>query len=234
MKISIITPTLNHALFIEDTILSVLNQDHKEFEHIIIDGGSIDGTIDILKKYPHLKWISEKDSGQSQAINKGFRIATGDIIGWINSDDFYEKNIFSTIANFFELNEDCSVLYGNQTDIDENKNVIGIRAGEVFTLVKLLKNPDIVRQPVCFWRKSILKDVGHLNEKYHLAMDYDFFLRIAKKYKFCYVNKDFCFFRLFPGTKTSRFSKRQRQEIYAIMKDERGGIFRFYIFILRS
>jgi len=88
VKISIITPTLNHAQYIEDTILSVKNQDYSDFEHIIIDGGSTDGTVDILKKYPHLIWISEKDSGQSNAINKGFKMASGDILAWINSDDY--------------------------------------------------------------------------------------------------------------------------------------------------
>jgi glycosyltransferase involved in cell wall biosynthesis len=232
-KISIITPTLNHSRFIEDTILSVKNQDYQFFEHIIIDGGSSDGTIEILAKYPHLKWISEKDTGQSNAINKGFRMSTGDILAWINSDDYYDSNIFSSIVKFFEENKDCSVVYGDMTDIDENGNILGMRTGEVFTLQRLLKNPDVVRQPVCFWRRAVLKEVGYLDENLHLVMDYDYFLRFAKRYRFCHMARNLCFFRMFSGTKTSRLAKQQISEIKYVMKRESGGMpFRFYIFML--
>ncbi|MGB7569299.1 MAG: glycosyltransferase family 2 protein [Chitinivibrionales bacterium] len=232
MKISIITPTLNHARFIEDTILSVKNQDYKDFEHIVIDGGSDDGTIDILRKYPHLIWISEKDSGQSNAINKGFKMAKGDIITWLNSDDYFENNIFSRIVKLFEDNKDCFVLYGNMTDIGENKNILGTRTGDTITLKHLLINPDIVRQPGCFWRREVINRIGNLNEDLHLVMDYDYFLRIAKQFKFYHVNINLCYFRLFQGTKTSRLPKRQLQEIYWVMRKESSWIpFRFYLFL---
>lgn len=102
LKISIVTPSYNQGQFIEQTIKSVLNQDYKNYEHIIIDGGSTDNTIDILKKYKHLIWISEKDAGQSNAINKGFSMAKGEIFAWLNSDDYYEENIFKSIATYFK------------------------------------------------------------------------------------------------------------------------------------
>ena len=223
MKISIITPTLNHARFIEDTILSVNNQDYKDFEHIVINGGSDDGTIDILKKYPHLIWISEKDSGQSNAINKGFKMAKGDIITWLNSDDYFENNIFSRIVKTFEENKDCFVLYGNMTDIGENKNILGTRTGDIITLKHLLINPDIVRQPGCFWRREVINRIGNLNEDLHLVMDYDYFLRIAKQFKFYHTNTNLCYFRLFQGTKTSRLPKRQLQEIYWVIRKNLHG-----------
>jgi glycosyltransferase involved in cell wall biosynthesis len=234
MKISIITPTLNHAKYIEDTILSVKNQNYSDFEHIVIDGGSTDGTIDILKKYPHLIWISEKDSGQSNAINKGLKMASGDIVTWLNSDDYYEDNIFSAIVETFENNKDCFVLYGDMTDIDENKNILGTRAGDVITLQNLLINPAIVRQPGCFWRKEVIDRIGYLNENLHLVMDYDYFLRIAKQFRFYHVNTNMCYFRLFQGTKTSRFKKRQIHEIYLVMKKESACLpYRFYIYLFR-
>lgn len=233
MKISIITPTLNHAQYIEDTILSVKNQDYSDFEHIIIDGGSTDGTVDILKKYPHLIWISEKDSGQSNAINKGFKMASGDILAWINSDDYYEKDIFSHIVAFFENSKECFFLYGDQIVIDENKNILGFRSGEDLSLPNLLKNPDVVRQPVCFWRREVINIVGYLDETLHLVMDYDFFLRISKKFKLYHIEHFFCYFRLFEGTKTSKFAKRQVDEIRSVMKKESGLInYRFYLFML--
>ena len=102
MRLSIITPSLNQCEFIEETIHSVMNQDHHDVEHIVIDGGSTDNTVSILRKYPHLRWTSEKDTGQSNAINKGFQQATGEIIAWLNSDDYYEDHIFGDIVQYFE------------------------------------------------------------------------------------------------------------------------------------
>ncbi len=99
--VSIITPSFNQAQFIEQTIKSVQNQDYKNIEHIIIDGGSTDGTIDILKKYSGIKWISEKDNGQSDAINKGFSTANGEILAWLNSDDYYDENIITKVVEYF-------------------------------------------------------------------------------------------------------------------------------------
>ena len=101
MKISIITPSFNQARFIEQTILSVLRQDYPCVEHIVVDGGSTDGTIDIMRRYPHLIWSSEADNGQADALNKGLSKATGDIIGWINSDDYYADNIFAEVEGSF-------------------------------------------------------------------------------------------------------------------------------------
>jgi glycosyltransferase involved in cell wall biosynthesis len=233
MKISIITPTLNQSRFIEDTILTVKNQDYPDFEHIVIDGGSTDGTIEILKKYPHLKWISEKDTGQSNAINKGLRMATGDILAWLNSDDYYDRNIFKDVAAYFENHPDCFFLYGNITYIDETKKPLGYISGETITYRMLLNNPDLVRQPSCFWRKDILQSVGYLNEQLHVVMDYDYFLRIGKQYQFHYLNRNLSFFRSYPQSKTSALARRQAMEIKSVMKTNAGFVnFRYYAFML--
>ena len=121
MKISIITPSYNQAQFIERTILSVLNQDYKDIEYIIMDGGSTDGTVEILKKYSdHIIWKSEKDNGQSDAINKGLKMATGDIVAYLNSDDTYQPGAFKEVATFFEKNPDKKWVYGKCLIINEN------------------------------------------------------------------------------------------------------------------
>ncbi len=158
MKISIITPSYNQGNFIEDTIKSVIQQDYPNFEHIIIDGGSTDNTLDILKRYPHLRWISEKDSGQSEAINKGFKLATGDIIAWLNSDDYYERNIFSLVANYFQENSQCRILYGDMTFVDYSGNAMFILTGDTISREKLIKCPDAIRQPSIFWKKEVIDE----------------------------------------------------------------------------
>lgn len=217
MKFSIITPSLNQAEFIEDTILSVLDQNYSDFEHIIIDGGSTDGTLDILKKYPHLKWISEKDSGQSNAINKGFKMASGEILAWINSDDFYQPGIFEGLNNYFEETPDCNILYGDITFIGKNKNVLDVVTGACISYKNLLNNPDIVRQPSTFWRRGVIKKYGLIREEYHVVMDFDFFLRIAKKNKFHYINKNISFFRHYEENKTLSLRKKQLSEICTVL-----------------
>lgn len=217
MKLSIITPTLNQSQFIEDTIISVQNQNFKNIEHIVIDGGSTDGTIDILKKYKHLKWISEKDSGQSNAINKGFRMATGDIVAWINSDDYYDTNVFNSVSDFFCSHKDCHFLYGDINYIEENGKLIASYKGDNLTLDNLIRCPDIVRQPSCFWTKDVISDIGYLNERLHLVMDFEFFLRIGMKYRYYYLGQTFSNFRFYQTNKTNRLLKKQAVELFTVL-----------------
>jgi glycosyltransferase involved in cell wall biosynthesis len=126
LEFSIITPSYNQGKFIRDTIESILSQDYKNIEHIVIDGQSTDNTIEILNEYPHLIWISEQDKGAANAINKGVCIAKGDIIAWINSDDYYEKNVFNDIARVFEENPEISFVYGNLIFVNETKKILHI------------------------------------------------------------------------------------------------------------
>ncbi len=216
--ISIITPTLNQSEFIEDTIESVMNQNYKNFEHIIIDGGSTDNTIEILKKYSHLNWVSEKDRGQSHAINKGFAKASGNIMAWINSDDYYEKNVFAGIVSYFESNPDCMVLYGDITYVDKSKSELSKMKGNVINYMSLVKCPDIVRQPSTFWRKEIISEFGGIDEQFNLVMDFDFFLRISKRYSFYYYNRNISYYRYYDENKSLSLAKRQINEIYKTYK----------------
>ncbi len=218
MRISIITPSFNQAGFIEETIRSVMRQDHDDIEHLVIDGGSTDGTIGVLKKYPHLHWVSEKDSGQSNAINKGFRRATGEVVAWLNSDDFYEENIFGDIVRYFESHPECMVLYGDLTFVDVSGETLHRAGGEAIDFDRLVACPDIVRQPSFFWRREASDEVGGVDEDLHLVMDFDFFLRLGKRYKFHYLPRNLSFYRHYESNKTLSMARRQIREIFRVYR----------------
>jgi glycosyltransferase involved in cell wall biosynthesis len=233
MKFSIITPSYNHGHFIEQTILSVMHQEGCDIEHIIMDGGSKDGTVEVLKKYPHLNWISEKDKGQADAINRGVLKSHGDIIAWLNSDDYYHENVLKEVALYFEKHQDCQFLYGNLTIVDESGNILATDSGDTMGYEALLKNPDAVRQPCSLWRRDVFEKVGMLNENLHLVMDFEFFMRVSKQYKMHYLDKDLCHFRLHENCKSLQFSNRQLDEIkstYAGISTEPAKLFNSFLF----
>jgi glycosyltransferase involved in cell wall biosynthesis len=232
MKISIITPSYNQACFIEDTIQSVLHQDADDVEHIVIDGGSDDGTVDILRRYTHLRWVSESDHGQSDAINKGFHLATGDIIAWINSDDYYEENIFAAVEQYFKRHAECSVLYGDITYVGKDKTLRYEVKGPSLSFQSLSGNPDLVRQPSIFWRKSALDKVGGVDSGLHVVMDYDFFLRLARTYEFHYMSRNLSYFRDYGENKTHAMMKRQAYELFLVAVRHRFLNFRMLKFIV--
>jgi glycosyltransferase involved in cell wall biosynthesis len=231
IKISILTPSYNQAKYLERNILSVLNQNYPSFEHIIIDGGSTDGTIDILKKYPHLKWVSEKDNGQADALNKGLKMVAGEIIGWINSDDFYENYIFESVSEEFN---DLSTqwIIGDVTIFDEGSGEkIPIRSVPV-TYRGLLKNPDIIKQPAAFFRKSFLEHSGGWDSALHMVMDYDLWLRLSKNNAPKMVNKQWAYFTLQAEQKTLGANLlRQSREMRMVMK-KAGAPLRYRIIII--
>lgn len=194
MKISIVTPSFNQGKFIEEAILSVKNQNYNDFEHIIIDGGSTDNTIEILKKYPHLIWISEPDEGQSDAINKGFNRATGDIIGWLNTDDFYLPDIFSIVVNEFkDLNIDG--IYSNSRYVNENGKVtseqITQKSVKWMSLFKCF-----IPSETFFFRSEIIKNGIFVDKDFDQVMDMEFFANLYHKgYNIKKVNAFFAHFR---------------------------------------
>lgn len=219
-KISIITPSYNQARYIEQTIQSVLHQDYGHAEHIVIDGGSTDGTPEILKRYEHLLWISEKDRGQADALNKGLALAKGDIIGWINSDDYYHPNIFASLIEHFS---DPAVLWvvGNISYVDEQGALIAKNKSPEITYRRLIRNPDIVRQQATFFRREFIKKAGGLDDEFFMAMDFDLWVRLAKLSLPKMVDHEMAFFRLHAHQKTGISNiQRQLREIVRVLKTE--------------
>lgn len=177
-KISIITPSYNQAAFLEQTIDSVLSQKYPHLEYIIMDGGSTDGSVDIIKKYEkHLAyWVSEPDRGQSHAINKGFSIATGDIINWLNSDDYYEPDTFAIIAEHFE-DEKIQLLTGRSNVIQENNILYQTKGIDLYNNEIKTMAYARIDQPETFIKRSVLSKTGLINERFHYLMDREWWLR---------------------------------------------------------
>ncbi|EKE24945.1 MAG: glycosyl transferase family protein [uncultured bacterium] len=232
MKISIITPSYNQAQFIERTIQSILSQSHNDIEYIVMDGGSTDGTVDILKKYSDkIIWKSEKDKGQSDAINKGLKMATGEIVAFLNSDDTYEPGALEAVADFFKLNPDKKWIYGKCKIINENdqeirkpitiyKNLL-LRK---FSYSKLLTE-NFISQPATFWRKELHDEFGYFDENEHFCMDYEFWLRIGKKYPAGVIGKYLANFRYYKNSKSGSVNKKQFQDQYRLAKKYGEGYF---------
>jgi glycosyltransferase involved in cell wall biosynthesis len=207
VKISIVTPSLNQGQFIEENIQSVLDQGYANFEHIVIDGGSSDGTIDVLKKYPHIKWISEPDRGQADAVNKGFRMARGDVIGWLNADDCYFPGTFTSVVRNLDGSQGKWVIMGDVQITDEAGRVIQAARNRPRKLAQLLKfwHPELgaFHQPGVFFRKEVLDHVGLLDESLYFALDYDLWARVIQKYDFHRVEATFAAYRIHPASKSA-------------------------------
>jgi glycosyltransferase involved in cell wall biosynthesis len=216
--VSIITPSFNSMPYLEENIKSVLSQNYPNFEHIIIDGGSSDGSINTLKSYSHLIWISEKDRGQSHAINKGFAKSKGDIIGWLNSDDTYNPGAIETAVQVFIDNPSVDLLFTDINIIDENGNIIGISRGDAFDLERILTF-NMVKQPTIFMRRKVVDDLSGLNEDLHYVMDQELWLRAGiNKFKFYYLkNTIFANFRLIQGTKSFESATSFRAEWHRVV-----------------
>jgi glycosyltransferase involved in cell wall biosynthesis len=208
LKISIVTPSLNQGKFIEENIQSILNQDYPNFEHIIIDGGSSDGTVDVLKKYPHVKWISEPDRGQAHALNKGLRMAQGEVIGWLNADDCYFPGTFVSVVRNMDRTLGRCVIMGDVQITDELGRAIQVVRNTPRKLDQLLRfwHPEYgaFHQPGLFFFKEILDQVGFLDESLYFALDYDLWLRVIQKYDFHRVESTFATYRLHGASKSGR------------------------------
>lgn len=183
LKISIITPTFNRGQFLEENILSIKNQDYPNIEHIIIDGGSTDNTIEIIKKYEgiyNLKWISEKDDGYADALNKGFKMATGDIVCWLDSDDKYLPGTIKKIVKIFESKKNVDVIFGNMFICNEYGKIFDYCKQTKFDIDTLIYWGMVLNPQTTFWRKGVLEKIGEMDKSYKRLADYDFFIRMVK------------------------------------------------------
>lgn len=211
-KISIITPSYNQADFIEETILSVLEQGYPRLEYFVMDGGSNDGTVDILKKYgKHIQWISQKDRGQSDAINRGFRRASGEILAYINSDDRYEPGALLAVGEYLREHPQAFWVTGKCRNIDPQGHEVRklVREYKNFWLslrsYKILLVIDYISQPATFWRRLVIDQIGFFDESLHFTMDYDYSLRVGRLFKLWVVDSYLASFRIQPGSKSRRF-----------------------------
>lgn len=184
--VSIVTPSFNQARFIEEAILSVQAQDYPFIEHIIIDGASTDETLAILKKHENtfnLRWISEPDEGHADAVNKGFALAQGEIIGWLNSDDVYfDKKTISAVVSAFQEHPEADIVYGDCAYIWEDGTILKVQCVPGFRYSRLQRG-CFLEQPAVFFRKHVV-DKHKLDKSLKIGIDYEYWLRLGKQYKF--------------------------------------------------
>lgn len=203
--VSIITPSFNQGKFLEETILSVLNQDYAKIEYIVVDGGSSDNTLDVIKKYQSRLacWISEPDKGQTDAINKGFSRANGEIIAWLNSDDVYYADAVSQAVQYLLDHPQIGMVYGDLDFIDENGKLVGKFNAAQTDLPRLRRGYVHIPQPSAFFRADLWKQVGPLDASFFFAMDYDLWTRISAVSELKYLpGKAWAKFRLHSDGKT--------------------------------
>lgn len=200
--ISIITPSFNQGAYIEETIKSVLTQDYPNIEYWVIDGGSTDETLQILNRYKdRLSYISEKDSGQAEAISKGFRRASGDIFYWINSDDTLLPGTVSKVMESFNTHPNVALIYGQSHFIDAKGNTIGRYPSEPFHYERLAMF-DFIPQPSAFFARKAFESINGLDQNLTYGMDYDLWIRLTKKYPVYYLPEFMSTYRLHPLSKT--------------------------------
>jgi glycosyltransferase involved in cell wall biosynthesis len=218
--ISIVTPSFNQATFIGEALESVRLQKYENWEHLVIDGLSTDGTIALLQQVfstnqqQKMSWTSESDSGQSEALNKGFRQASGEIIGWLNSDDRYRSGCFEHVLKAFRDNPDADIIYGDYLLVDEVGKVLKVRREIEFSAFILLYHRVLyIPTTATFFRRRIFEEGNWLDETLQYAMDLEFFIRLSERgYRFKHVPHLLAEFRMQPASKTCRSPRQQRME----------------------
>ncbi len=217
-RFSVITPSYNQASYLEQTIQSVLGQVYPALEYIIVDGGSTDGSVEIIRKYEkHLAWwVSERDRGQADAVNKGFRRATGDYIGWLNSDDLYEPGALFQAAQALDADPRLGIVYGDVRSIDSQGSTFNIMRYADYGLDGLLCFKNI-GQPAAFLRRTVLEQAGYLDTSYDLLLDPELWMRMAIIAPIRYVPKTWAAARVHPGAKNSARAAHYGEDAYRII-----------------
>lgn len=222
--ISVITPSYQHGRYIEQTIKSVLMQEYPNLEYIVMDGGSTDQTLTILEHYSDaLKWFSETDQGQADAINKGFTRASGELFGWLNSDDYYAPGALHKVATYFNDHPQAQFVYGDAIGVDEKGQSYGVRLHtrkrqqiDESDFDVLVNRYDFIVQPACFWRASLWHEIGELDITLHYAMDYEYWMRVTQHYPLHYISGSLAYERLYGQAKTGSGGLIRMKEIESI------------------
>lgn len=225
--VSIVTPSYNQARYLEYTIRSVLEQDYPNIEYIIVDGGSNDGSTEIIRRYSDQLawWVSEKDHGQTDAINKGFAHARGEILAWLNSDDTYEINAVKEAVAFLREQPQVGLVYGDANFIDENGYMIGRFPAAQTDYHRLRRGYVHIPQQSAFWRADLWRKVGPLDPSFYFAMDYDLWVRLAALAPVRYLPRQWANFRLHTHGKTISADDRCWPEMLKVHYRDGGSWF---------
>jgi glycosyltransferase involved in cell wall biosynthesis len=215
--ISIVTPSLNQGRFLRDCIEGVLKQNDPAFEHIIIDGGSTDETVPVLESFPHLVWKSGPDGGQADAIAKALALARGEIIGWINADDFYYPAAFQAVRDAFRADPGLDVVTGNYCFTDAQGRTVRRRRETGFDYESYLYGgKSYLANSAAFFRKRILDRFGGPRRDLHHSLDYELFLRLGKSARMAHIPQFLASYRLHPASKTALDPARRDEEMRKI------------------
>ena len=216
--VSIVTPSFNQSAYLEQTMRSVLEQDYPDIEYIVIDGASTDGSADIIKKYSSrlAYWISEKDSGQADAINKGMRRAKGDIVAWLNSDDYYLPGAIQSAVAAFESNPQAMMVYGNMLAVDQNGQTINQLRYRQLTLEDLLCF-QIIGQPAVFMRRHAFEKAGGLDLNFHFMLDHQLWIKLAAQGQIVHINQTWAAARYHPLAKNRLKAAEFGREAFRIL-----------------
>ena len=226
--VSIVTPSFNQSAFLEETIRSVLEQDYTNIEYIIIDGGSTDGSQEIIQKYADrlAYWVSEKDRGQTDALNKGFAAAHGSILAWLNSDDTYNPGAVSEAVSYLAAHPETGMVYADLDFIDEHNRVVGRFPAAQTDLRRLRRGYVHIPQPASFFRAEHWHRVGPLDPGFYFAMDYDLWVRLAKVTNLQYLpGRTWANFRLHSAGKTVAADDRCWPEMLRVHYRDGGKLF---------
>ena len=225
--VSIVTPSYNQAKYLEETIRSVLAQDYARIEYIVVDGGSSDGSLEIIQKYADRLawWVSEPDQGQTDAINKGFSHVTGEIMAWLNSDDTYQPTAVAEAVAFLNANPDIGLVYGDANFINAEGQIIGKFNAQQTSYQRLRRGGVYIPQQAAFWRAKLWDQVGPLDPSFFFAMDYDLWVRLARVTEIRYTPQWWANFRLHGDAKTIAADERCWPEMLRIHRRDGGSLF---------
>lgn len=224
VRVSIVTPSYNQAAFLEATMRSVLSQDYPDLEYILVDGGSTDGSLEIIRKYASQLawWVSEPDRGQTDALNKGFARASGDILAWLNSDDTYEPGAVAEAVAYLQAHPEVGMVYGDANLIDEQGAQLGRFPARQTDYARLLQGSVHIPQQASFFRADLWRQVGPLDPSFYFAMDYDLWVRLAKISRLDYHPRLWANFRLHGQTKTLSSDDRCYPEMLRVYRRQGG------------
>ena len=236
MKISVVTVCYNHASFLEDTIKSVLSQNHPDVEYIVIDGGSTDGSVDIIKKFSERLdyWVSEPDNGQTDALKKGFAQATGEVFCWINSDDELEPGALAEVSEFFESHPEAKIVNGDHIKMDEKGVPVEMHREIPFNRFIWNYTYNYTAQTSTFWMRSLYEEVGGMDTDYDMAMDTDLFSRMSASNHIYKTKRVWSRFRLHGEQKTQNFQDRASIERKKILVRYTGEQTKLQEYIFRK